>query len=76
MRRSGSDLKSKGWNLICLLQDLPPLTTAIYRGTTLVIKNYPTVSFLWLLGLILMFFASGLTVSEEVSHSFLGVQSG
>jgi hypothetical protein len=48
------------------LQELPPLTTAIYQGATFTLKKYPVTSFLWLLGLVLMFFATGLTVSEEV----------
>jgi hypothetical protein len=48
------------------LQELPPLTTAIYQGATFAVKKYPVTSFLWLLGLVLMFFATGLTVSEEV----------
>ena len=47
-------------------QELPPLSVAIYRGAAFTLKKYPVTSFLWLLGLVLMFFATGLSVSEEV----------
>jgi len=56
--------------MIRQLKDLPPLTTAVYRGGTYVVKNYPVTSFLYLLGMVLMMFATGMTVSEQAHEDY------
>ena len=48
------------------LKELPPLTTAVYQGGKYFVKKFPITTFLWLLGLMLMFLFSGLTPSEQV----------
>lgn len=40
-------------------EDLPPVHVVVYKGATAFVKNYPATSFLYILGLGLMCFASG-----------------
>jgi len=40
-------------------EDLPPVHVVVYKGATAFVKNYPATSFLYILGIGLMCFASG-----------------
>jgi anti-sigma factor RsiW len=40
-------------------EDLPPVHVAVYKGATKFVKHYPVTSFLYILGLGLMCFATG-----------------
>eukprot|EP00285_Hemiselmis_virescens_P012640 CAMPEP_0173393538 /NCGR_PEP_ID=MMETSP1356-20130122/22171_1 /TAXON_ID=77927 ORGANISM="Hemiselmis virescens, Strain PCC157" /NCGR_SAMPLE_ID=MMETSP1356 /ASSEMBLY_ACC=CAM_ASM_000847 /LENGTH=267 /DNA_ID=CAMNT_0014351577 /DNA_START=21 /DNA_END=820 /DNA_ORIENTATION=- len=52
------------------MAELPPLTTAVYRGGAYVAKKFPITTFLYLLGMLLMLFASGITVSESAHEEY------
>jgi len=51
-------------------EDLPPLHVVAYTGATKFVKAYPVTSFLYILGLGLMCFASGLMPSEEAADEY------
>lgn len=51
-------------------EDLPPVHVAVYRGAKTFVKHYPVTSCLYVLGLGLMCFASGLMPSEDASDEY------
>ena len=51
-------------------EDLPPVHVVAYKGATKFVKAYPVTSVLYILGLGLMCFASGLMPSEEAADEY------
>ena len=51
-------------------EDLPPVHVAVYRGGAKFVRSYPIASALYVLGIGLMCFASGLMPSEEASDEY------
>eukprot|EP00287_Rhodomonas_sp_CCMP768_P004683 CAMPEP_0196724270 /NCGR_PEP_ID=MMETSP1091-20130531/6195_1 /TAXON_ID=302021 /ORGANISM="Rhodomonas sp., Strain CCMP768" /LENGTH=286 /DNA_ID=CAMNT_0042066371 /DNA_START=8 /DNA_END=864 /DNA_ORIENTATION=+ len=53
-----------------VLSDLPPLHVAVYNGATQFAKKFPITTTLYCVGMVLMIFASGITVSEDANEEY------
>eukprot|EP00960_Hanusia_phi_P053805 762462-Hanusia_phi.AAC.8 len=51
-------------------EDLPPIQVVVYRGAKAIVQKFPVMTFLYILGLCLMLFATGMMPSEGANEEY------